>query len=157
VRVALVARTDVAPGWSPIAEEIQGDSQLFTVQSLLERAVGQSDNTAAASLIRRLGGIAPVQVGLTQAGIEGVRVDRMERELQPESVGLKADDRYSDEAVFDRDLEALPTPARLAAVEAYLHDERDTAKPSCKERPRPRPRHSAVKSISPRYQSVAVR
>jgi beta-lactamase class A len=42
-RLVTVSRQDFAPLWSPIREEIKGNSKQFTVRELLERSVGVSD------------------------------------------------------------------------------------------------------------------
>lgn len=59
-----------------------------TIQELMRRAVADSDSTAVDVLIDRLGGIAAVQAFLQRKQVTGIRVDRHERTLQAESVGL---------------------------------------------------------------------
>ncbi|HEY0947473.1 MAG TPA: class A beta-lactamase [Opitutaceae bacterium] len=127
----VVQREDLAMQWSPLAREFTGERRTYTVRDLLERAVGASDNTAADVLMRLIGGPHVVQEFLQAHGISDLRVDRYEREFQPELLGLppfKHGERI-DEAAYQAAAEALPRAARQAALDAYLADPRDTATP----------------------------
>lgn len=119
-----------APSWSPLREELKGGSGQFTVRRLLERSVADSDNTAVDVLIELAGGAGKVDAILKAMGIRGVRVDRMERELQTESQGL--DDFRPEQASterFDAVLARVPEEKKKAAVRKFLSDPRDTATP----------------------------
>ncbi len=78
-RPVTVSRQDFAPGQNTFLKEIEGNSGQFTVQNLLDRAVGLSDNTAVDVLIRLVGGTEKVTAMLRQMNIQGIRVDRLER------------------------------------------------------------------------------
>ncbi len=96
-----VRKTEVDQNHSPIKEAIQGRQSEFTIRNLITRAICDSDNTACDALIRRAGGANVVTRTITDAGIGGIRVDRPERTLQPDSL----------------------------QIATYLEDPRDTAAP----------------------------
>ena len=83
-----VRKADVVPFYSPIKEAIKGKQSDFTIRELMTRAVCSSDNTACDLLIARAGGASAVTAMLKEAGITGIRVDRPEGTLQPESVQI---------------------------------------------------------------------
>jgi len=83
-----VRKADVVPFHSPIKEAIKGKQSDFTIRELMTRAVCSSDNTACDLLIARAGGASAVTAMLKEAGITGIRVDRPEGTLQPESVQI---------------------------------------------------------------------
>ena len=96
-----VRKIDIVPYHSPIKESIKGEQSDFTIRDLMTRAVGDSDNTACDVLIARAGGPSAVSAALKRAGTSGVRLDRPEGKLQPDS----------------------------ADIAKYLTDPRDTASP----------------------------
>lgn len=83
-----VRRIDVVPFHSPIKEVIKGKQSDFTIRELITRSVCTSDNTACDILISRAGGANAVTAILKQAGVSGIRIDRPEGTLQPESVEI---------------------------------------------------------------------
>ena len=101
-----VRKTDVIALHSPIKEAIQGTQSDFTIRNLITRAICDSDNTACDILISRAGGVTEVSRILTEAGIKGVRIDRPEGTMQPDSlhvVKFLADprDTATPEAMID--------------------------------------------------------
>ncbi|MDF5715745.1 MAG: class A beta-lactamase [Rhizonema sp. NSF051] len=125
-----ITRQQFAPGWSPIIKEFKGDNAQFTVQNLLERAVGISDNTANDALVRLIGGTQQVNAILSKLKIHDVRVDRLEQQLQPESVGLtNFQPELADEQKFNSAVQKIPVSVKKAALEKYLTEPRDTATP----------------------------
>ncbi|KYC36441.1 serine hydrolase [Scytonema hofmannii PCC 7110] len=125
-----VTRQELAPEWSPITKEFKGNSQQFTVQNLLERSVGISDNTAADVLVRLVGGTGQVNAILGRLKIRDVRVDRLERQLQSDCVGLtKFRPELADEKKWSEAVQKIPDSVKKSAVERYLVDPRDTATP----------------------------
>lgn len=96
-----VRRAELDSNHSPIRDAIKGEQSDFTIRNLITRAICDSDNTACDVLIDRAGGASEVTRLLTEAGIKGIRVDRPERQLQPESL----------------------------QIDNYLLDPRDTAEP----------------------------
>jgi|GEM_PF-226395 len=97
------------------------------IADLVALAVQQSDNTAADTLVRRLGGPAAVSNWLAANGVADMRVDRYERDLQPEMIGLGAfRPEWVDPARLAAATNALAPMDKEAAVAAYLDDPRDT-------------------------------
>jgi len=123
-----IAAKDLSPPRSPIAEAWPGRT-IYSAQELLVAAVSDSDNTAADVLMKRIGGPGAVSGWLQAQKIEEVRVDRYERELQPEALGLASFRPAWKGAAFDAALATVTVEQRRAAAEAYLRDPRDTATP----------------------------
>ncbi|RAK58537.1 serine hydrolase [Phenylobacterium hankyongense] len=120
---------DLSPSYSPIADAWPARRD-YTARELLVAAVGMSDNTAADILMRRVGGPGALTAWLVGKKIEEVRVDRYERELQPESVGMASfRPAWKGEAAYLAALRSVPPEVRRAAVVRYLADPRDTATP----------------------------
>jgi beta-lactamase class A len=129
-QLVTISRQEFAPGWSPILKEIRGNSGQFTVRDLLERSVGMSDNTAADALVRLVGGTEKVTAILHQMNVQGIRVDRLEQQLQPDCVGLtNFRPELTDEQKYAEAVEKIPDSVKQAALEKYLTDPRDTATP----------------------------
>ena len=115
---------------SPIIKEIKGNSAQFSVQNLLERSIEISDNTANDALVRLIGGTQQVNAILGKLKIHDVRVDRLEQQLQPESVGLtNFQPELADGQKFNSAVQKIPVSVKKAALEKYLTDPRDTATP----------------------------
>jgi beta-lactamase class A len=83
-----IRKKDLVPLHSPIKEAIKGEASDFTIRDLISRAISDSDNTACDALISRAGGPASVYRILREAGIKGVRLDRPEGKLQPDSLKI---------------------------------------------------------------------
>lgn len=129
-QVVTISRQDFAPGWNPILKEIKGESGQFTVQYLLQRSVGDSDNTAADALVRLVGGPQKVTAILSKMNIHDIRVDRLEQQLQPDCVGLtNFRPELVDEQKYEAAVKQIPDAVKEAAVKKYLTDPRDTATP----------------------------
>ncbi len=129
--VEITAR-ELSVFWSPITDAWQPPSQTYPLRRLVELAVSVSDNTAGDHLLRLGGGPQAMNAMFAKAGIKGIRVDRYERELQPECAGMPP---FGPEAIIDvpkfaRDVEAQPPSVKKRALEAYLADPRDTATPN---------------------------
>ena len=127
--VVLIEDVDLSPPHSPIADAWPGRNT-YTIQDLLERAVGDSDNTAADVLMKRVGGPGAVTAWLQGRKVDHLHIDRYERQLQPESLGLasfRAD--WKGEAAYRAALDKVPAAERRQATLKYLADPRDTATP----------------------------
>ena len=83
-----VRKADVLSIHSPIKDAIKGKQSDFTIKELIRRAVCDSDNTACDILIARAGGASAVTRILAEAGVKGVRIDRPEGKVQPDSVNI---------------------------------------------------------------------
>lgn len=125
-----ITREQFVPAWSPILKEITGDRGQFTVQYLLQRAVGDSDNTAADALVRLVGGPEQVTDILGRMNLRDIRVDRLEQQLQPDTVGLtNFRPELVDKQKYEEAVQQIPDAVKKAAMERYLTDPRDTATP----------------------------
>lgn len=124
-----VEDTDLSPPFSPVADAWPARTD-WTLRELLAAALVQSDNTAADLLMRRVGGPGAVTAWLVNQRVEEVRLDRYERELQPQSVGLLPfRTAWRGEANYLQALSAVPPEQSRAAVARYMADPRDTATP----------------------------
>jgi beta-lactamase class A len=114
----------------PLAKIVEREGVFQTnAGDLARRAVVDSDSAAADILIDRLGGPENVHRFVADKGISGLRVDRDERHLQTEAVGLQWKPEYVDAKVLQRAIKAVPEAERDAAFDAYQKDPRDTATP----------------------------
>ncbi|MDB5456959.1 MAG: serine hydrolase, partial [Caulobacter sp.] len=121
--------TDLSPPFSPIADAWP-QRTTYTVGELLEAASGRSDNTAADALLKRIGGPGALTAWLQGKHVAGLRVDRYERQLQPDSAGLGSfRAAWRGETTYMAAVNAVPEAQRRAAMAAYLKDPRDTATP----------------------------
>lgn len=126
-----ITRKDFSAGNNPIIKDIKGDQAQFTVRDLLNRMMGVSDNTASDVLVRLIGGPSKVNQTLVKLGVRNVRVDRLERKLQLDSVGLKTfQPEWSDAKLLKAAIEQVPATVQQTALQKYLTDPRDTATPA---------------------------
>lgn len=108
----------LSPAHSPIAASFPGRRE-YTAQELLEAVVVDSDNTAADVLMKRIGGPGAVTAWLTARRVPEVRVDRYERELQPEVYGMPSfRPAWLAEGAFAQARAAVPPGGGLAAISA---------------------------------------
>jgi beta-lactamase class A len=102
----------------------------YTVRELVERAVGTSDNMAADVLLGLVGGPQALTAWLRANGIDGIRVDRFEREQQPAIAGMGPyRPQWKDQDAFMRDLRAVPADVRRRAEAEYAKAQRDAFTP----------------------------
>lgn len=119
----------LSPPHSPIAAAWPGRRE-YTVKDLLEACVVDSDNTAADVLMKRIGGPGALTAWLNGKRLSDIRIDRYERELQPQTYGMPAfRPAWRNPAAFAAARSATPPPARAEALRAYMADPRDTATP----------------------------
>jgi beta-lactamase class A len=120
---------DLSPPHSPIAAAWPGRRD-YTIDELLVAAVGGSDNTAADLLMARIGGPGALTGWLRNQRVEGLRIDRFERQMQPESLGLGTfRPEWRDPAAYDEARRSVPEGRQRLALMAYLADPQDTATP----------------------------
>ncbi len=126
----MIHKKDLSLYVQPLAKLVN-DSAGFrtTIGDLVRRAVIESDSAATDILIARLGGPAAIQSFLQQKGVSGIRLDRDERHLQTEIVGLSWKPEFVDPAVLDRAIASVPQNIREQAYRQYQKDARDTATP----------------------------
>jgi len=127
--VLALSAKDLSPSLSPIAQAWPARSS-YTVDELLVAAVRDSDNTAADVLMKRIGGPGAVTAWLQDQKILEVRVDRYEREIQPDTYAMASfRPEWKDPAAFGAALATVPPARRHAATLAYMADPRDSATP----------------------------
>ncbi len=127
-KVRLTA-ADIAPGNSPMAERLRQKPTDFTARQLLDHMLLNSDNTAADALLKLAGGPEKIQAAIKTFGIDGLRVDRYERDLQPQALGLEPNPNFADPAKLEAAFNALDEAKQKDALARYMRDPRDTASP----------------------------
>ncbi len=124
-----LADEDLSPPFSAVAAAYP-DRRAYTVAELLSLSTGRSDNTAADVLMSRIGGPGAVTAWLRSHGIDHMRIDRYERQLQPEIAGLESfRPNWKSEAAYREALAATAPEVRRAAMAQHLSDPRDTTTP----------------------------
>ncbi|MFI4966391.1 MAG: class A beta-lactamase [Caulobacterales bacterium] len=127
--VLTVTDKELSPPWSPIADAWPGRTT-YTVDQLLTAAVSVSDGTAADLLMKRIGGPGAVTAWLQGHDISEVRVDRYQRELQPDTYGMASfRASWKGAAAFDAARATVPPTQRYAAMRASMSDPRDSTTP----------------------------
>jgi beta-lactamase class A len=97
------------------------------VVDLVSLAVIDADGSACDALLRRLGGPAAADQWLRSRGVEGMRIDRYDRETKVAGAGLAGfDPAWRDEAGWRSAGGAVPAAQREGAIAAFLEDARDT-------------------------------
>jgi beta-lactamase class A len=126
----LVRKQDLSLYVQPIANLVnkQGEYRT-TIGDLIRRAVVDSDSAATDILIAKLGGPAKVQDFLDRKGVKNVRLDRDERHLQTEIVGITWKPEFVDAKLLDEAISKVPKEERTKAHLFYQRDPRDTATP----------------------------
>lgn len=120
---------DISPPFSPVADAYPARRD-YTVRDLLVAAVGGSDNTAADVLMKKIGGPGAVAAWLAGKKVDEMRIDRYERQLQPDVVGMSSfRPAWKGESAYVAALTSIPAETRRKATAAYLSDPRDTATP----------------------------
>ncbi|MEP7125195.1 MAG: class A beta-lactamase [Byssovorax sp.] len=126
---------DVRPGPpNALADELPPGGGDRTLLDLVERILVSSDNTAADTLLERIGGPAKVTARLRGFGVTGIDVSRSEAELMMDFCGVTVTpprDTWTVEGIRAAIRAAnLAAPgARSRALKRYLDDARDTATP----------------------------
>jgi|SRR5579859_436071 len=120
---------DLSPPFSPIADAWPMRST-YSLGELFTAALRDSDNTAADVLMRRIGGPGAISGWLQNRKIQDVRVDRYERELATDTLGMASfRAAWKGAAAFDAAIETVPAALRRAATLRYMADPRDSATP----------------------------
>lgn len=119
-------RSQIAPGSSRIADALRRAPLRTTARRLLEAMLVNSDNTAADALARLAGGPEGVVEQLHKLDIDGMRVDRLERDLQVEALGLSPPIDFARPNALARALDELDLTEQKSALDRYMKDQRDT-------------------------------
>ncbi len=125
----LIQRQDLSLYIQPVAELVGTPGFRTTVGHLVQRTIVDSDSAAADILIRKLGGPQRVQEFLDRTGVRGIRIDRDERHLQTEIVGLTWRPEYTHPAELGKAIASVPIRKRTEAYRRYQADVRDTSTP----------------------------
>ncbi len=124
-------RSDLSVSHQPILERLGNKASItISLADLIELAVTESCSAAADFMIRKLGGPDKVNDFLKSRKIQGMSVDRQERDLQPEIAGLKWNPAYSDDAKFEAAAQRVSKADQDAAWLRYQKDPRDTTTPA---------------------------
>ena len=121
---------DVVPSVSPIADRWR-EQRRFPLDEMLELMIAKSDNTAVQTLFRMAGGADGMAARFRQWQIDGMRVDRSERQCGLEAVGVRQIppvEQWTPEMAGQL-IQQVPPLARVAAMRRFLSDRRDTATP----------------------------
>jgi beta-lactamase class A len=127
-RVTLT-RSDLTLFHQPIAAQIGANGYTTTLNSLMFRALTQSDNTCNDFVLRRAGGPDAVREMLRSKRLEGIRFGPGERLLQAGLAGLNG---WRPEYVgqgFYAARSSLPLSVRQSAFNRYVADPVDGATP----------------------------
>jgi beta-lactamase class A len=121
---------DVVPGVSEVAERWPKQKR-FPLDELLELMVAKSDNSAVQTLFRIGGGSAGIAARFRQWQIEGMRVDRSERECALVAAGVRNIPPVPQwtPGMYEELTAKIPPQERLAAMRRFLEDPRDSATP----------------------------
>jgi len=129
-QTVLLGEADRSVFFQPVSYNIGPNGYRTEISGLLRRAIVQSDNAANDRLIKEAGGPAAVGATLERLNLEGVSVGAYERDLQASVAGLTWRPEYGTGWNFQAAREQLPAQVREAALEAYLDDPLDGAKPA---------------------------
>lgn len=88
--------SDIVPGRSPIADRLRKRRTRFTARQLIEHTLLNGDTTATDALIKQAGGVPGIQAALKRLNLEGIRIDRTERQLAGGTQKLTLDRYLSD-------------------------------------------------------------
>jgi len=123
-------RSDLSVYVQPIAEDLGDKDQItVTLEQCIEYTVTESCSASGDFLIRTMGGVHMVNAFLRRHGIRDLSVNREERDLQTNILGMYWKPEYVDEARFEAAIQARPHAELAAAYRRYQADPRDTTTP----------------------------
>jgi beta-lactamase class A len=125
-----VRRDDMTLFHQPIAAQLGGSGYNTNLNTLIYRAITQSDNTCNDFVLWKAGGPDAVRGFLRYKGIEGIRFGPGERLLQSQIAGIRWQQSYAYNGGFYRARAAVPASQRRAAFERYIANPMDGATPN---------------------------
>ena len=125
-----VRRDDMTLFHQPIAAKLGSGGYSTTLDSLIYRAITQSDNTCNDFVLWKAGGPGAVRDFLRSRGIEGIRFGPGERLLQSQIAGIEWKQSYAYNGGFYKARAAVPAAQRRAAFERYIANPMDGATPN---------------------------
>jgi beta-lactamase class A len=129
-RPVTLTKADITLFHQPIAAQIGANGYTTTIDSLMTRALQQSDNTCNDAVLWRAGGPEAVRAFLRDKGIAGIRFGPGERLLQSRIAGMEWKQSYAYGGGFYAARNAVPASVRRAAFERYIQDPMDGATPN---------------------------
>jgi beta-lactamase class A len=123
-----VRREDLTLFHQPIAAQVGANGYTTTLNSLMHRAITQSDNTCNDFVLWKAGGPDAVRSFIARKGISGIRFGPGERMLQSRIAGMEWKPSYVGQNFYAA-RSALPMSVRRAAFENYIKDPMDGATP----------------------------
>jgi beta-lactamase class A len=128
-RPVTLTKSDITLFHQPVAAQIGANGYTTTIESLMTRALQQSDNTCNDAVLWRAGGPEAVRAFLRDRGLGGIRFGPGERLLQSEIAGIQWKQSYAYGGGFYAARNAVPASVRKAAFERYIKDPMDGATP----------------------------
>jgi beta-lactamase class A len=128
-RPVTLTKADMTLFHQPVAQQIGANGYTTTLDSLMTRALQQSDNTCNDAVLWRAGGPEAVRSFLRNKGISGIRFGPGERLLQSQIAGMEWKQSYAYNGGFYAARNAVPAAVRRAAFERYVKDPMDGATP----------------------------
>lgn len=123
-------RSDLSLGYQPLADILGKKSTMtVTLEQCIELTVTQSCSASGDFLIRKMGSIGVLNAFLKKHKINGMTVDRQERDLQTNVVGLTWKPEFVDPAKLEKAISLQTEAQRTAAYKKYQADPRDTTTP----------------------------
>jgi beta-lactamase class A len=120
----------VWPGVSVIADRWPTVKR-YTLDEMVSLMVARSDNTAVETLWRNGGAATAMANRFRQWRIEGIRLDRSERECGLNSAGITRFPKWEEwtPTLLEELITKVPANTRRTAMRAFIADRRDTATP----------------------------
>jgi beta-lactamase class A len=128
-RPVTLTKADMTLFHQPVAKQIGAGGYTTTLDSLMTRAIQQSDNTCNDVVLWRAGGPGAVRDFLRSRGLSGIRFGPGERLLQSRIAGMEWKQSYAYNGAFYAARNAVPAAVRRAAFESYIKDPMDGATP----------------------------
>ncbi len=128
-RAVTLTKSDITLFHQPVVNKIGANGYTTTLDSLMTRALQQSDNTCNDAVLWRAGGPEAVRAFLRNKGIEGIRFGPGERLLQSGIAGIQWKQEWATNGGFYAARSAQPLSARRAAFERYIANPMDGATP----------------------------
>ena len=128
-RPVTLTKADMTLFHQPVAQQIGAKGYTTTVDSLMTRALQQSDNTCNDAVLWRAGGPDAVRDFLRDKGLSGIRFGPGERLLQSRIAGMEWKQSYAYGQAFYTARAAVPAAVRRDAFERYIRDPMDGATP----------------------------
>lgn len=125
-----VRRDDMTLFHQPISRQLGASGYRTTLDTLMYRAITQSDNTCNDFVMWKAGGPGAVREFLKSRRIEGIRFGPGERLLQSRIAGMEWKQSYAYDGGFYKARAAVPASQRRAAFERYIKDPMDGATPN---------------------------